>query len=183
MILVDIPTGNDDGQRTPHYILHCRHWEHCCPDGKTPDATHSLTGLHWNYTRSARGKEAVQNDMPRLWVWGCKQLLKSFPNDKPTVPLCVYGRIVSREWVHRWQMLFFLSLCKSSHLADPLTSKDSEDDTCDCLSSAMWVSENISASHFSLLFNFHSLTPTHSFLAFFPPELSVVKLSQMLSLI
>lgn len=107
VILVDMPTGNDDGQRAPHHILHCWHREHCGPDGETPDAAHGLAGLHWNYTRGARGKEAVQNDMPRLWVGGCKRLLNRSKTDKSTVSLCVYGWIVSGERVHRWQMLFF----------------------------------------------------------------------------
>ena len=73
-IVVAMPTGNNDGQCTADYLLHRRHWKHCSPDGETPNASNSLTGLYRNYPWCSRGKEAVQDDMPCLWVRGCKWL-------------------------------------------------------------------------------------------------------------
>lgn len=66
------PAGDDDGQRTANYILYRWYWEHRGLDGEAPHAPHSLTGLHRDYPRSARGKEAVQDDMSCLRVWRCK---------------------------------------------------------------------------------------------------------------
>lgn len=70
--LLGMSTGDDDGQCTAYNILHCWHWEHCCADGQAQDATDSLAGLYWNHTRGTWGKEAVQDDMPCLWIWRCK---------------------------------------------------------------------------------------------------------------
>lgn len=67
-ILVAMSTGNDDGQRAAHHLVHRRHREHRGPDGEAADASNGLTGLYRNHTWCSRGQEAVQDDLSRLRV-------------------------------------------------------------------------------------------------------------------
>lgn len=123
MSLVDLPTGDDDGQRAAYHILHCWYREHRGPDGETSDATHRLTGLYWNYARGTRGKEAVQDDMPCLWVWRCKCVFK-FPNllcllmcswEKLSIlDVCEKLRGYTDDSYWRKSHWCFLSLCKKT---------------------------------------------------------------------
>lgn len=73
-ILVTMPTGNNDGQRVAHHLLHRRHWEHRGPDGEEADASNGVTGLYRNHTWCTWSQEAVQDDLSRLRVWGCTLL-------------------------------------------------------------------------------------------------------------
>lgn len=66
------PSGDHDGQRAAHHILHRRYREHRGADGQAPHAPIGLTGLHRNNAGGSGGQEAVQDDLPRLWVWGRK---------------------------------------------------------------------------------------------------------------
>jgi len=95
VVLVDMSTGNDDGQRAAYYILHCWHREHCGPDGETPDATHGLPGLYRIDARGTRGKEAVQDDLPCLWVRRCKSFV-CFRDQEPAV--CSWEKVNPSVW-------------------------------------------------------------------------------------
>lgn len=80
---LDIPSspcclpGDDDGPPSEDHFLHCRHREHRCADGPQADAPLQLPGERGSLPPIPGWKKAVQDDLPRLWIWGRKGGLPS----------------------------------------------------------------------------------------------------------